>query len=399
MGERTSLPLQGLRILAVEQYGAGPYGSGQLADMGAEVIKIEHRASGGDMARGVGPYFLGENDSQFFQTFNRNKRSLTLDLKHVRGREVFEKLVATADGLFGNMRGDQPEKLRLRYDDLKRVNPKIVCAHLSAYGCEGSRRGWPGYDYLVQAECGFLSVTGEPDGPPARFGLSMVDYMTGMTAAFALMCGLHAARASGIGRDVEVSLFDVAMHQLSYPATWYLNEGLETTRVARSAHPYLVPSQLYRTRDGWIFLMCQTQRFWELLCARIGRPELIAEPAYRDQAARHGNRDRLTEALDAALSTRTTAEWLEALGGEVPCAPVHDLRQALENSFLAERAGVQSLDHPDRPDLKLLASPIRTGAVVPNRPAPKLGQDTDALLEELGYEPAAIEDLRTQGVI
>ena len=135
------------------------------------------------------------------------------------------------------------------------------------------------------------------------------------------------------------------------------------------------------------------------MCARIGRPELIAEPAYRDQAARHANRDRLTEVLDAALSTRTTAEWLEALGGEVPCAPVHDLRQALENPFLAERAGVQRLDHPDRPDLKLLASPIRTGAVVPNRPAPKLGQDTDALLEELGYEPAAIEDLRTQGVI
>jgi crotonobetainyl-CoA:carnitine CoA-transferase CaiB-like acyl-CoA transferase len=393
------LPLEGLRIVAVEQYGAGPYGSGHLADMGAEVIKIEHRASGGDMARGVGPYFLGAHDSQFFQTFNRNKRSLTLDLKHVRGREVFEKLVATADGLFGNMRGDQPEKLRLRYDDLKRVNPRIVCAHLSAYGCEGSRRDWPGYDYLVQAECGFLSMTGEPDGPPARFGLSMVDYMTGMTAAFALMCGLHAARASGIGRDVEVSLFDVAMHQLSYPATWYLNEGLETTRVARSAHPYLVPSQLYRTKDGWIFLMCQTQRFWELLCAKIGRADLTLEPAFCDQAARHANRDRLTEILDEVLSARTTAEWLEALGGEVPCAPVNDLRQALENPFVVERAGVQRLDHPDRAGLELLPSPIRAGAEVPNRPAPKLGQDTAALLEELGYDPAAIEDLRTQGVI
>jgi crotonobetainyl-CoA:carnitine CoA-transferase CaiB-like acyl-CoA transferase len=393
------LPLEGLRIVAVEQYGAGPYGSGHLADMGAEVIKIEHRGSGGDMARGVGPYFLGEDDSQFFQTFNRNKRSLTLDLKHVRGREVFEKLVATADGLFGNMRGDQPEKLRLRYDDLKRVNPRIVCAHLSAYGCEGSRRGWPGYDYLVQAECGFLSLTGEPNDPPARFGLSMVDYMTGMTTAFALMCGLHAAQASGIGRDVEVSLFDVAMHQLSYPATWYLNEGLETTRVARSAHPYLVPSQLYRTRDGWIFFMCQTQRFWERLCAKIGRADLTLDPAFCDQAARHANRDRLTDVLDEILSARTTAEWLEALGGEVPCAPVNDLRQALESPFVAERAGVQRLDHPDRPDLELLASPIRTGAEVPNRPAPKLGQDTDALLEELGYDRTAIEDLHTQGVI
>jgi crotonobetainyl-CoA:carnitine CoA-transferase CaiB-like acyl-CoA transferase len=393
------LPLEGLRILAVEQYGAGPYGSCHLADMGAEVIKIEHRASGGDMARGVGPYFLGEHDSEFFQTFNRNKKSLTLDLKHERGREVFEKLVASADGLFGNMRGDQPEKLRLRYDDLKGINPRIVCAHLSAYGCEGSRKSWPGYDYLVQAECGFLALTGEPEGPPTRLGLSMVEYMTCMTAAFALMCGLHAAQASGIGRDVETSLFDVAMHQLSYPATWYLNEGQETTRLSRSAHPYLVPSQLYRTRDGWIFFMCQTQRFWELLCEKIRRSELTRDPAFRDQAARHRNRDLLTQVLDDALAARTTAEWLDVLGGAVPCAPVNDLRQALGNPFLAEREGVQSVDHSDHPDLKLLASPIRAGAAVPNRPAPKLGEHTDALLEELGYDPAAIEDLRADGVI
>jgi succinate--hydroxymethylglutarate CoA-transferase len=393
------LPLEGLRILAVEQYGAGPYGSCHLADMGAEVIKIEHGASGGDMARGVGPYFLGEHDSEFYQTFNRNKKSLTLDLKTADGRAVFEKLVATADGVFGNMRGDQPEKLRLRYDDLKAINPRIVCAHLSAYGCDGSRKGWPGYDYLVQAECGFLAVTGEPDGPPARFGLSMVDYMTGMTAAFALICGLHAARATGIGRDVEVSLYDVAIHQLSYPATWYLNEGHETGRLPRSAHPYLVPSQLYRTRDGWIFFMCQTQRFWELLCAKIGRPELTLDPAFRDQAARHANRDRLTEVLDETLAARTTAEWLEVLGGAVPCAPVNDLRQALESPFLAERHGIQKLDHPDRPGFRLLASPIRAGAEMPARPAPELGQHTDALLEELGYDRPAIDDLRARGIV
>jgi succinate---hydroxymethylglutarate CoA-transferase len=169
--------------------------------------------------------------------------------------------------------------------------------------------------------------------------------------------------------------------------------------VARSAHPYLVPSQLYRTRDGWIFFMCQTQRFWELLCERIGRPELIEDPAYRDQAARHANRDRLTQVLDGALANRTTAEWLDVLGGAVPCAPVHDVREALENPFLAERGGVRVLDHPDRPGFKLLASPIRAGAAVPDRPAPKLGEETDGLLEELGYDPAEIEALRAQGVI
>jgi crotonobetainyl-CoA:carnitine CoA-transferase CaiB-like acyl-CoA transferase len=393
------LPLEGLRVLAVEQYGAGPYGSTYLADMGAEVIKIEHRASGGDMSRGVGPYFLGPDDSEFFQSLNRNKKSLTLDLKHPTGREVFEKLVATAHGVFGNLRGDQPEKLRLRYADLEGINPQIVCAHLSAYGNGGSRKGWPGYDFLVQAECGFLSLTGEPGGPPARIGLSMVDFMTGLGTAFALMCGLHAARETGVGRDVEVSLFDMALHQLSYPAAWYLNEGLVTTRMPRSAHPYIVPSQLYRTRDGWIFFMCQTQKFWEVLCDKIGRPELALDPAFRDQAARHTNRDRLTEVLDEALAARTTAEWLDVLGGAVPCAPVHDLEQALENPFVAERGGVQMLDHPDKPGLKLVASPIRMGAAVPARPAPKLGQHSEELLTELGYDAGEIERLVAEGVV
>ena len=393
------LPLSGLRILAVEQYGAGPYGSTYLADMGAEVIKLEHRASGGDMSRGVGPYFLGEGDSQFFQSLNRNKKSLTLDLKRPEGREVFERLVATADGLFGNLRGDQPEKLRMRYADLQGINPKIVCAHLSAYGNDGSRKGWPGYDFLVQAECGFLSLTGEPGGPPARIGLSMVDFMTGLGTAFALMCGLHAARETGVGRDVEVSLFDMALHQLSYPAAWYLNEGLVTTRMPRSAHPYIVPSQLYRTKDGWIFFMCQTQKFWEALCHKIGRAELTLAPEFRDQAKRHLNRDRLTDVLDEALSSKTTAEWLEVLGGAVPCAPVHDLEQALENPFVAERGGVQVLDHPDRPGFKLVANPIRMGAPVPDQPAPKLGEHSRALLAELGYDAQAIEGLAAAGVI
>ena len=173
------LPLAGVRILAVEVYGAGPFGSAHLADLGAEVIKIEQREGGGDVSRAVGPYFLGEHDSHFFQSLNRNKKSLTLDLKHPRGREVLLKLVASADGLMGNLRGDQPEKLGITYKDLAGANPQIVCAHLSAFGRDGSRKAWPGYDYLMQGEAGYLSLTGEPDGPPARMGLSIVDYSTG----------------------------------------------------------------------------------------------------------------------------------------------------------------------------------------------------------------------------
>jgi succinate---hydroxymethylglutarate CoA-transferase len=260
-----TLPLTGVRVLAVEQYGAGPWGTLYLAELGAEVVKIENPKDGGDIGRHVGPHFFGPHDSQFFQTFNRNKKSVALDLKHPEGKGAFRALARGADAVLDNLRGDQPEKLGLTYADLKEVNPRIVCAHLSAYGRSGSRKAWPGYDYLMQAEAGHMSLTGEPGGPPARYGLSIVDLMTGLAAAFALLSGVIGARTNGVGMDLDTSLFDVALHNLSYPATWFLNAGELTARASRSAHPSLVPSQLYRTRDGWIFIMCNKQKFWEAL--------------------------------------------------------------------------------------------------------------------------------------
>jgi len=390
------LPLAGVRILAVEVYGAGPFGTAHLADLGAEVIKIEPRA-GGDVSRSVGPYFLGQDDSVFFQSLNRNKKSLALDLKHPKGREVLEKLAATADGLLSNLRGDQPEKLRIRHADLAGANPKLVCAHLSAYGRDGSRKSWPGYDYLMQGEAGFLGLSGEPDGPPARMGLSIVDYSTGTTCALALLAGILEARRTGRGRDLDVSLYDVALHLLNYPAAWYLNDGLVTERVARAAHPFIVPSQLYRTKDGWIFIMAQTQRFWEVLADALGRGDLKAQ--YPDFAARRAHRDALTRILDAEFSKQTTQAWLEKLRGTVPCAPVYDLAQALENPYFLERGGVQVLDHPDKPGLKLVASPFRLDEPLPAKPAPKLGEHTEALLAELGYGEAEITRLKQEKVV
>ena len=184
------LPLSGMRVIAIEQYGAGPYGTMQLADLGAEVIKIENPADGGDMGRRVGPFFLGPDDSHFFESFNRNKKSITLDLKRDGAREVLLTLARDADGLLNNLRGDLADTLGLTYEALKEANPRIVCAHLSAYGRTGPRANWPGYDYLMQAEAGYLSLTGEPDGPPSRMGLSIVDMMTGLFAAFALLSGI-----------------------------------------------------------------------------------------------------------------------------------------------------------------------------------------------------------------
>jgi crotonobetainyl-CoA:carnitine CoA-transferase CaiB-like acyl-CoA transferase len=184
---------------------------------------------------------------------------------------VFHELVETADAVCSNLRGDVPEKLGLTYAHLKRWNPQIVCAHLSAYGRAGPRANWPGYDYLMQAEAGFLSLTGEPGSPPARFGLSVVDFMTGLGLAYAVLAGLTGVRASGRGQDMDVSLFDFALSTTNYLATWYLNKGESQQRLPRSAHPSLVPCQLYRTGDGWIFIMCNKEKFWVALCDALGR--------------------------------------------------------------------------------------------------------------------------------
>jgi succinate--hydroxymethylglutarate CoA-transferase len=394
------LPLGGLRILAVEQYGAGPFGSMQLADMGAEVIKIENPVEGGDVSRHVGPHFLGENDSHFFQAFNRNKRSITLNLRGEEGRAVLRDLVRGADGVLDNLRGDQPARLGVTYDALKDVNPRIVCAHLSAFGRTGSRANWPGYDYLMQAEAGYLSLTGEPDGAPARFGLSIVDMMAGVYAALTLLGGIIGARASGEGRDVDVSLFDTALANLNYLAAWFLNEGHAQGREPRSAHPSLTPSQLYRTADGWIFIMCNKQKFWPVLCGRVGRPEWAEDARFATFKARLANRAELTKLLDEALSVRGTAEWLRRFAGEVPAAPVYDIAQALTSGFVTGEDRVWSYPHPERAGFRMVAPAFRLpGGEMPRQSAPVLGADTEAVLREAGYDAERIALLRDRGVI
>ena len=390
-----SLPLAGLRVLAVEQYGAGPAGSVYLADLGAEVIKVENLREGGDVGREVGPHFFGPGDSQFFQTFNRNKRSIALDLRSNDGRAVFRDLARGADGVLDNLRGDQPAALGLTYEALREINPRIVCAHLSAYGRQGSRASWPGFDYLMQAEAGHMSLTGDPAGAPERYGLSVVDLMTGVVACFGLLAAIMAARSSGRGRDVDTSLFDLALFNLNYPGTWYLNAGTVQGRTPRSAHPSIVPSQLYRTADGWIFVMCQKQKFWELLAAELGRPELAMDARFSGFENRLKRREELQRLLDAEFSRDTTEAWLRKLSGKLPVAPVYDVAQALDNPFVAEREGIAEFAYPDGRAAKLIANPIRlSDAELPRRAAPALGADTDALLRELGYSAERIAALR-----
>ncbi len=399
--DNSHLPLSDMRVIAVEQYGAGPFGSMLLADLGADVIKIENPADGGDVGRLVGPFYFGEGDSHFHQAFNRNKRSITLNLKHPKGMDLFRGLVAGADAVLDNLRGDLPEKLGVTYEALKDANPAIVCAHLSAYGREGPRKSWPGYDYLMQAEAGYLSVTGEPDGPPARFGLSIVDMMTGLMAAFALLGAVQGARRTGRGQDVDVSLFDTALHNLTYLATWYLNGGHVQGRVPRSGHPSLTPSQLYRTKDGWLFIMCNKEKFWPLLAQALGHPEWATDPRLSSFRARLENRELVTELLDGALMARTTDEWMADLGGRIPVAPVYDIGQALDNPFVREHDRLGTFARREGGEtVEMLGSPIRLGGgPVPRRAAPALGADTEAVLRDLGCDEAEIAALRKDGAV
>ncbi len=391
-------PLAGIRVLTFENFGAGPFGSMYLADLGAEVVKIEARAQGGDATRSMGPCFLGPLDSHFFQTFNLNKKSVALDIKHPEGRSAFQRLAATANVVMNNLRGDQPEKLGLDYATLGPVNPRLLCAHLSAYGRDNERKGWPGYDYLMQAEAGYLHLTGEPDTPPARMGLSIVDFMTGITTALAILAGLLGVARTGQGGDIDVSLFDVALHQLTYPGNWYLNDGLRTGRLPRSSHPSAVPVQLFETRDGWIFVMCMTEKFWQALLGVLGREDLATDPRFADAKARREHRDALTPLLDAEFRRAATATWLGRLQGLLPVAPVYDLPQALDNPFAAAIGMVRALPHPAREDFRVLANPIKLdGRRLPSHTAPVLGEHTDELLRAAGLSNAEIVALRAGG--
>lgn len=355
-----SKPLAGLRILSVEQFAAGPYGTMFLADLGAEVIKIENPAVGGDPARYGGPFMLGEADSEYFQTWNLNKRSIALDLKSAGGRAAFDELVTRADAVVNNLRGDLPAKLGLDYPALSKIKPRIVCVHISAYGRDTSRAPWPGYDYLMQAESGLMHLTGEPDGPPARFGApSMIDHMTGMTAMVGLLAALLRARESGRGCDVDVSLLDVALHQLGYAAIWYLNEGVRSSRQPRSAHFSVGPVQTLRTQDGWIFLMCMTDKFWLELVEILGRPELKGDPRFATPGSRGAHREALTQLLDEELSRQPTRHWLDAFKGRLPAAPVLDVATALESDFVAEADMIHRVPHPNRLDFRVLSNPLK----------------------------------------
>ena len=396
----TRAPLEGVRILAVSQFGAGPFGTQVLADLGAEIIKIEDPEVGGDVSRYVPPY-LARQDSLYFQSFNRGKKSVAINLRHPDGQAVLRDLVRVSDAVFNNVRGDQPKKLGLTYDALRDMNPRIVCCSLSGFGSTGPRAAEPGYDYLIQGHAGYMAITGEPDGPPGKCGVSVIDFAGGYAAMLGLMVALFDAQRTGVGREVEISLLDTAVSMLSYLATWTLNRGWQAERMPASGHQTLVPAQNFPTRDGWIVIFCAKEKFWLALVEIIGSPELARDPRFATFGDRRAHKDTLVQILGERLETRTTAEWLRLLRGHVPCAPVNSVSQALEDEQVLAREMILEVEHPYFGTIREVASPIRTeGAITAPARAPRLGEHTDSILSEiLNYGSRTIADLRAKGAI
>jgi len=390
-------PLAGVRIIAVEQYGAGPFGTMYLADLGAEIVKVEDPGSGGDVSRYIPPGQQGQ-DSLFFEAFNRSKRSVALDLKHPGGREVFERLVGSAHAVFSNLRGDQPERLGLTYAALAHVNPGIVCVALTGYGRRGADALLPGYDALVQAESGWASLTGGPDDPPTKSGLSLADYICGLTAMIGLLAALRDAERTGVGRDVDTNLYDSSLAMLSYPATWYLSSGFVTRRHPMSAHPSVVPFQFFSTADGHIAIAAPKEKFYTALVRAMGLPELATDERFASFTARGRHRDEVVHRLSARFAEQTTAAWLTTLRGIVPIAPVRSLEQALDPDELIGREMLAEYQHPTFGTVRSVGLPLHLGDFTPEYHAgPALGADTDAILADLGYDAESITALRAAG--
>ena len=393
-------PLEGVRIIAFEQFGAGPWATMLLADLGAEVIKVENPNTQGDVARYVPPYTV-EQDSVYFQSFNRNKKSITLNLQHPRVREALHPLVAISDGVFNNLRGDLPAKLGLDYPALGQVRQSIVCCSLSAFGRTGARANEPGYDYLMQGYAGWMSITGEPGTPPQKTGLSLVDLSAGTMAALGLMSAILRARETGAGCDVDVNLFDTALSELAYVGAWHLTKGYQPQRMADSSHPSQIPSQVLPTKDGWLVVMCAKEKFYQNLVRILGAPELADDPRFDSFENRLAHRDVLVPLLKALTQRRPTAEWLELLKGEVPCAPVNSVEEAFADPQVAEDEMILELPHPEFGTVRTVAGPIKIGdAEVEHRRGPQLGEHTDEVLQTLlDLSPAAIEDYRQMGML
>jgi crotonobetainyl-CoA:carnitine CoA-transferase CaiB-like acyl-CoA transferase len=394
-----SFPLQGVRVLELGQIIAGTYGSQVLSDLGAEVIKIE--APEGDLGRipSVAPY---KGVSTLFLTFNRNKKSVVINLKTEAGQKLFYDLVKVSDVVIDNFRAGVLERLRIDYATLDSMNPRIIHCSVTGFGAEGAYKDYPALDLIIQAISGYLSITGEPGRPPARVGVPLGDLSGGIFSCKAILAALYQRERTGRGCRIETSMFDGMLNLLSYMGTHYLNTG-EVPTPQGSAHEFTVPWQAFQTRDGYVVIATRQENFWQRLCAVLGEPALAADPRFASNPKRLEYRAALIPVIERILRTRSSAEWLAKLrAAEVPAAPVNDLAGAFAEPPVAEREMIVEYEHPEVGRVRLPGNPIKLSGMAgtPSRPAPRLGEHTDAVLTELLKLPAErIAALRKAGAI
>jgi crotonobetainyl-CoA:carnitine CoA-transferase CaiB-like acyl-CoA transferase len=358
-------PLEGIRIVEVGHMLAGPYCGLVLADLGAEIIKVEPPE--GDIARSISPHRIGEHNA-YFASLNRSKKSIVLDLGREEGREALGHIVRNAHALITNLRPTAIKKLGLTYDVLRKSNPRLVCVALTGYGLDGPNANRPAYDYVIQAMTGIMYLTGDPSAPPTKTGYSAVDNSAGLVAAL----GLLAKIVQGEGGQVDVAMYDVMLSQLNYLAGAWLNAGELPERFANSSHPYIVPAQIFPTADGWLALFITHDQFWRKFCIEIGKDEWVNDPEFAPMAKRRNNRERVVKAITQQLATDSARNWvkrLEPLG--VVVAEIGTLDAALSSQLAKDRELVVQLGSASI-GLRAIGSPIKFSDYSPRYGAPPL---------------------------
>ena len=391
--------LQDLLVLDLTRILSGPFATMTLADLGADVIKIEQPGTGDD-TRAWGPPFQG-GEAAYFLSVNRNKRSVAVDLKSPEGREAVLKLAARADVLVENFRPGTAAGLGFGFDDLSKVNPGLVYASVSGYGQTGPEAKRAGYDAIAQARSGIMSVTGEAGGPPVRVGVSSADLAAGMWATIGILAALHEKQRTGLGQWVDISLLDGSVAWLTYVASGYFASG-ETPRRYGSAHPTIAPYQAFASSDGHVMVAVGNDGLWKAFASAIERDDLLGEERFATNWARVENRDVLVPLIQDVMLTRTTADWVHRLNAAgVPAGPIQTVGQAVQDPQIIARGMVLEMQHPTAGKVNTVGCPIRLTRTPASlrMPPPLLGQQTDEILFGLGYDSADIAALHPKGAV
>ncbi|MDQ7840318.1 MAG: CoA transferase [bacterium] len=392
-------PLEGLLVVDLTRALAGPYCTLMLGDFGARVIKIEV-PTGGDDTRGWGPPFIA-GESAYFLGINRNKESLTLDLKTPEGQQVLGRLIARADVLVENFRPGIMERLGFAYPAVRTLNPGLVYCSISGFGQDGPYRERTAYDLILQGMGGLMGITGEEGGPPVKVGVAVTDIAAGMFAAYGILAALRVRDRTGRGQLVDVSMLDGQVAWMTYQAGHYFATGENPKRLG-SAHPSIVPYQAFRTRDGYVNVAVGSEAIWGRFVVAVGAPEMADDPRFRANPDRVAHRDVLIARLEELFAARATADWVAMLEeAGVPCGPIYLLSDLFSDPQVQHRAMVVEMDHPRAGRIRQTGVPVKLSAT-PGRivsPPPVLGEHTAAILAELGYDAEAVEGMRRAGAI